>query len=72
MQFEIGVQKVNNTWQLEAHTDKAFTKVYQEGQACQKMPESECKRIFEQLDSDLHYMTFPYGFRRPEANFFYN
>lgn len=28
LQFEIRVSKVNNTWQLEAHTDKAFTKVY--------------------------------------------
>ena len=72
VQFEIMVFKANNTWQLAAQSDNAFTKVYQESQNCKKMPESECQRIFEQLDLDLHYMTFPYDFWRPEPNFFYN
>ena len=47
MQFEITALKLNNTWQLQAHSDKVFTKVYQESQNCKKMPESECTRIFQ-------------------------
>lgn len=57
---------------MYAHTDKTYTRVYQEGQVCQKMPEDECTRIFERLDWDLHRLTFPYGFGKPEPNFFYN
>jgi len=72
LQIQITLFKVNNTWQLEVHSDPVYTKVYHESQNCKKMPEEECTRIFQQLDSDLHYMTFPYDLRKPEPNFFYN